>query len=91
MATNFNLIVKDEEGLWKPVREGYLGLGGKCGFSLKTQEDEYKLSLKPTSVGIKKLVLVDPAITDEEERVMESESSVIYGIANLMAKKHLKA
>lgn len=90
VSTYFDLIVKNDQGVWEGVRQGFIGIGAKSTLSLATTEDAYNLVLKPSGIGVKKITLLDPSVEDEEDRVMDNESSLILGIANLMAKKYIK-
>ena len=82
----FDLVLK-EDGQWTTIRQGVMGFGGKSTVTIKQALQDYWLSIKPASVGIKKLGLVDPSIEDEDERLVEHESAAILGIVNLMLKK----
>lgn len=73
VAMYFDLVIK-EGAEWTTIRQGVVGLGGKVTSSIKTHEQDYHLSIKPTAVGIKKLGLVDPSIEDEDERLVEHEA-----------------
>jgi len=45
--------------------------------------------LKKINVGIRRIVLIDPTVEDEEERVKDDESGAIMGLVNLLIKQKL--
>ncbi len=76
------LVVSEEDNKWKPFRNGVLSFG--VSSIVKTVE-EGKWFLKPVA-AIKKLRLAN----SEDDEDMDTESSAIYGLVNLMLKKSLK-
>ena len=82
LAMAIELVVEESEKQWKAFRNGVLGFG--ISSIIRTVEDG-KWFLKPTA-AIKKLRLIN----SEDDEDMETESSAIYGLVNLMLKKSLK-
>lgn len=69
-------------------------MGAKLGFTLKNPDSidgNYTIKISPTGMGIKKLVLIDPELDeDDEDRELTHESSAILGLVNLILKKKAK-
>lgn len=94
LGTYFDLVARSKKGEWITVRQGYIVLGAKIGLLFTTPdslEGNYTLKVNPTGLGIKKIVLVDPELEeDDEDRELAHESSAILGLVNLILKKKTK-
>ena len=94
LGTYFDLVARSKKGEWITVRQGYIVLGAKIGLLFTTPdslEGNYTLKVNPSGLGIKKIVLVDPELEeDDEDRELAHESSAILGLVNLILKKKTK-